>query len=289
MDRATFFAFARRAPFGGALTQEQVEGCEAILNAWQGSDDRHLAYILATAFHETAGTMAPVREGSTRTRRLTDAQARRVVASRRYGKPDKDTGHVYYGRGHVQLTWKANYEKMGRALGLDLVNNPDLALDLNNSVRILIEGMTEAQTDVCDFTGKCLSDYFNDRVSDPEGARRIVNGTDKASLIAGYYQNFSDSIDAARKEAAKSTPTPAPVVQAAKPDGPDLKKDKTAIGGGVLTGAGLLGAASAAKPIIEGINNPWAFGALALILILLAIGAYMTLTGRIDLKRIAGA
>lgn len=293
LDRATFFAFARRAPFGNRLTQEQVDGCEAILNAWTGDDDRQLAYVLATAFHETAGTMAPVREGSRPSRRLSDAQARRVVAKYRYGKPDPETGHVYYGRGLVQLTWRRNYEKMGKKLGLDLVWMPDGVLDLTASARILITGMVDG-----DFTGRKLSDYFTADKEDPEGARRIVNGTDKASLIAGYYKNFLDSLKAGREHGAKVVrssngrelvlspePPSIAVAVAAQPDGPDLTKDKTAIGG-VLAGlGGIGGAAAVVKPVLEGIASPWAFAAFALVL----IAAFLVLTGRVQIKVRAGA
>lgn len=288
----TFFAFARRAPFGNRLTQEQVAGCEAILNAWTGDDDRQLAYVLATAFHETAGTMAPVREGSTPSRRLTDAQARRVVAHRRYGKPDPETGHVYYGRGDPQLTWLRNYEKMGKALGVDLVRNPDLMLDPVYSKKALIVGMVDGM-----FTGRKLSDYFTADKEDPEGARRIVNGTDKASLIAGYYKNFLDSLKAAREAGEKergvavgqvmaaTAISRARVQAAATPDGPDLTKDKTAIGG-VLAGLGGLGGAAAVlRPVLEGIASPWAFAAFALVL----VAAFLVLTGRVQIKGRAGA
>lgn len=276
MNRETFFAFARRAPFGGRLTQQQVDGMNAILSAWRGDDDRHLAYILATAFHETGGRMVAVREGFART----DAGARRVVAHRRYGRPDPQTGHVYYGRGHVQLTWKTNYRKMGEALGVDLVNNPDLALDPAISVRILIEGMTNGQTGVGDFTRKSVEDYFNATTDDPEGARRIVNGTDKASLIAGYHRAFLDSIKAAREAAQTPEPVPPAVVEAARPDGANLATDKTTIGG-IAVGAGTLVAAGGMiKPILEGIASPWAFAAFALI----AVGVFLVITGRVQLK-----
>ena len=38
-------------------------------------------------------------------------------------------GYKYRGRGYFQLTGKANYQKYGDMLGIDLVNNPDLAND----------------------------------------------------------------------------------------------------------------------------------------------------------------
>jgi len=271
----TFFAYARRAPFGGRLTKEQVRGCESVINAFDGADDRHLAYALATGFHETAGTMAPVREGSTRARRLTDAQAREVVAHRRYGKPDAETGHVYYGRALPQLTWKRNYIRMGRELGLDLVGNPELMLDWDVSARALHVGMRDGL-----FTAKRLDQYFNATTDDPVGARRIVNGTDKASLIAGYHASFLAAIKAARAEQARPHPAPAAVHEAAKPDGADLKTDKVVIGG-VLTGAGAIGGmVTYAKPVLESINSPWAFG----FAVVIALGLFLVLTGRVQLK-----
>lgn len=269
-DLPTFFAYARRAPFGGRLTQAQVAGCETVLDAWTGDDDRHLAYILATAFHETGGKMQPVREGFARS----DSAARRIVARRRYGV--EKNGHVYYGRGLVQLTWERNYRKAGEVLGLDLVGNPDLALDPAVSARLLVDGMTAGL-----FTGKKLADYFNATTDDPEGARRIVNGTDKASLIAGYHRNFLDSITAARAEARKKTPAPERVVEAARPDGAPLHKDRTMLGGLLAGGAGVAGFA---RQILEGIDSPWAFATFALILVC----AMLVITGRVKLQREGG-
>ena len=36
-------------------------------------------------------------------------------------------GAKYYGRGFIQITWKANYYKHGKRLGIDLVANPERA------------------------------------------------------------------------------------------------------------------------------------------------------------------
>ncbi len=38
-------------------------------------------------------------------------------------------GKQYYGRGPTQLSWDYNYQAAGNALGIDLINNPDLVAD----------------------------------------------------------------------------------------------------------------------------------------------------------------
>jgi hypothetical protein len=69
IDRARFFTAVREAPFGGALTQSQVEGMTHLLDVWDASyaekhqDERFFAYALATTFHETARTMQPIEAG----------------------------------------------------------------------------------------------------------------------------------------------------------------------------------------------------------------------------------
>lgn len=270
----TFFAYVRRAPFGGRLSQSQVDGLEAVLAAASDlRDDRHLAYILATALHETGGKMQPVREGFAKT----DAAARRAVAGRRYAVVKN--GHVYYGRGLVQLTWERNYIRMGQELGLDLKNNPDLMLDPAVSAKALIVGMRDGL-----FTNKRLDQYFSATVDDAVGARRIVNGTDKASLIAGYYGNFLDAIAAAKAEAARQSNGLTTRVQEHAPDGADLKKDPVVIGG-VLTGAGAIGGmVTYAKPVLESINSPWAM----VFAVVIALGLFLVLTGRVQIKRTGG-
>jgi hypothetical protein len=182
-DRGLYFDHVRSTLFNGALTQEQVDGQNVILGLWEGgqtgtpmTDVRWLAYILATAYHETAQKVWPIEEYG-------------KGSGRDYGTPDPETGEIYYGRGFVQLTWKANYDRAGAALGLiddrDLVQHPQLALDSLIAARVLFRGMAEGW-----FTGERLGSYFNANVDDPINARTIINGHDQDTLIAGYHAEF---------------------------------------------------------------------------------------------------
>ncbi|MDX6806293.1 glycoside hydrolase family 19 protein [Terrihabitans rhizophilus] len=205
---AAFFNAVRTPLFGGQMTQEQVDGCNALFAEWErgryGSDPRQLTNVFAQVFHETGRRMVPVREGFAET----DIGARKVVARRKYGKADPKTGHVYYGRGQIQLTWADNYLRLGQLLGIDLLNNPDLALDCTTGARIAIRGMVDGL-----FTGKKLSDYFNDTVDDPRQARRIVNKMDKADVIAGYHAKFLPAVKKALAASSKpAVKMPEPIV-----------------------------------------------------------------------------
>src|SRR5512143_2758540 len=76
-----------------------------------------IAYVLATVEWESAGTFQPVREGFWHE----NAEEWRRTHLTRY--------YPYYRRGYVQITWEDNYRHYGEKLGIDLVGNPDLALD----------------------------------------------------------------------------------------------------------------------------------------------------------------
>ena len=128
------------------------------------------AYVMATAKWETAHTVKPVEEAFW----LSDAWRQRNL---RY--------YPWHGRGYVQLTWQRNYLKAGQALGIDMITDPDVALQTAVAAKVLVTGCKEGW-----FTGKKLADYINISKTDYIGARRIVNGTDKAreiAALAGQY------------------------------------------------------------------------------------------------------
>lgn len=177
---ATAFYAKWREHFG-PLSQGEVDGINALLAEMEGrgwQDRRWWAYVLATAWHETAHTMQPVAEYGR-------------GKGRPYGAVDAATGQRFYGRGFVQLTWEDNYAKMGAALGLDLLHHPDLAMEPGHAAEIMCLGMEKGM-----FTGKSLGDYFDADTDDPINARRIVNGTDKAKLIAGYHAKALECVSA---------------------------------------------------------------------------------------------
>lgn len=182
-DRKRYFDLVREAPFDGRLSQEQVDGQEFLLSFWEKQDDytdrRWLAYNLATTFHETARTMQPIREYGR-------------GKGYPYGKPCPDfNNQVGYARGYVGLTWCENYKKVDDKLNLNgaLVRDFDLALDAAIAAQILFRGCAEGW-----FTGHKLSDYIKGSKCDYVGARRIVNGQDRASQIAGYAAAFEKAL-----------------------------------------------------------------------------------------------
>lgn len=214
MDKATFFAEVRERLFGGAMTAGQVAGCESILDAWDRwaphSDLRWIANSLGTVYHECSRTMQPIREIG-------------KGKGRPYGVPDA-AGRVYYGRGFVQLTWAANYKLAdkrlheGGVLGAadSLVANPDLALRDDVAAAILVLGMVEGW-----FTHRKLSDYFAGTRSDWVDARRIINGSDRAALVASYGMAFYHALQSAQGN-SPAAPAPSPVAAKPAPAAPSL-------------------------------------------------------------------
>lgn len=133
-----------------------------------------IAYVLATVEWETARTFQPVREAYWK-----DEDWRRRHLSKYY---------PFYGRGYVQLTWEGNYRKYSKILGLDLVKEPDLAMEPRHALFILVHGFKTGA-----FTGKKISDYINAAKSDFRNARRCINRLDRAEEIAALAEKFLEA------------------------------------------------------------------------------------------------
>lgn len=223
----------------GPLSQNQVDGMNHLLQATDGLPLRHRAYVLATVHHETGPASSPLHWTPRREIWGNTAAQRNYEGNVALGNTHMGDGKRYMGRGYVQLTGRRNYEKAGLALGKDLVSDPDLALNPDIAARIIVSGMRDGW-----FTGKKLADFQSYR-----DMRRVVNGTDRADLIAGYAETFEKALtDSQASPVAPVSPPAAPTVvptsdspPAATPDAPraSLQTVMAAI-------AGLIAAAVAA-------------------------------------------
>jgi putative chitinase len=205
MNAKAFFDHVRGPLFANWINQQQVDGCNAILdlsrNAPPGAfvDDRQwLAYMLATAYHETAHTMQPIGEygGDDYLFKMYDPAGNRPAVAASLGNDQPGDGVRYKGRGYVQLTGRANYRKLGQRLSVDLEGNPELVLQPTIAAQVMSVGMTEGL-----FTGAKLGDFFRDG-EQPRWieARRIINGLDRAHDIASYATWFYGALQAADAE-----------------------------------------------------------------------------------------
>lgn len=176
-NEEAFFVGVRKVT--GSLDQVQVDVINDLLAGASSWGVGWLAYGLATAWHEAR--LKPIEEWG-------------KGSGKAYGKVDQ-TGKAPYGRGLVQLTWRDNYVNADNKLSLGgkLAANYDLALDPEIASKILIGGMAAGW-----FTGKSLGTYL---AKDEAGTlpvfkemRRIINGTDKADMIAGYAVKFQDAL-----------------------------------------------------------------------------------------------
>ena len=210
MDRVAFYNALRASKlFAGKLTAGQVRGMEGILDGFAAvgdGRDKTLAYGLATARREVGAGMLPVREGF----KATDAAACAYVKRQGYAYAASVGGRVYYGRGYVQLTWHKNYAACSADAGVDLVANPDAALDPAIGGRLIFLGLLDGRWNA---RGKGIAHYLPTVGDDDlKNARRTVNLTDHWVVVAGYYHVFLDAI---RKAGGWKAAAPQPSGQAA--------------------------------------------------------------------------
>jgi putative chitinase len=194
IDRKYFYDSVRVNLFDGNLSQSQVDGMNYLLDVWEreplfgpgnpNDGTNWLAYAFATVYHETAYTMRPIEEYG-------------KGSGHSYGAPTGPHNQCYYGRGHVQLTWEDNYKKGEEILknkyhlDCSLHPEPDRMLEDEPSALVLFDGMIYGW-----FTGVSLQTYFSKAkgIEDSYNARRIINGTDKASTIQEYYYKFLNAL-----------------------------------------------------------------------------------------------
>lgn len=195
MDERAFFDLVRKGILGPTLDQDEVDGCKTIIWAMAGAPLAWCAYALATAYHETAHTMQPIEErgGERYFFRMYDIGGQRPPVAKELGNIYPGDGVLYRGRGFVQLTGRRNYARAAKETGYPLEGNPDLAKRPDIAALIMRTGMEQGWFTTRKFAhslpgeGPANSKQFFE-------ARRIINGRDRAELIADYALQFQDAL-----------------------------------------------------------------------------------------------
>ncbi len=120
-------------------------------------DDRTLIGALATIRVEVGRAFLPIEEY---------ASGEAYEGRTDLGNIDPGDGPKYKGRGYIQLTGRKNYTNYGKALGIDLVNYPDMALEPDNASNIL----------ALYFKDHNIPHYCN--LKDWKKIRELINGGD---------------------------------------------------------------------------------------------------------------
>ena len=164
------------------LNKNQVVRIDALIDAL---DERNLpaefkAYILATAFYETDGFRSLIEYAS----------GKAYEGRKDLGNTHRGDGQRFKGRGYVQITGRRNYADWAKRLGVNILGNPSLVTNLKYATTIIIDGMLEGT-----FTGKSLKNFFTADKKDWIQARRVVNGLDRAGIIATYAKKIYDVME----------------------------------------------------------------------------------------------
>lgn len=161
------------------------------------TDPRSKAMLMANVDHESGGFTKTEENLNYSAKRLqevfpkyyknaeearADAGNPEAIANKVYGgrmgNTEAGDGYKYRGRGALQLTGKAQYAEMSKKLGVDLVNNPELAADPKYSAQIAVAHWKASGADKAAQAG------------DIEGARRRTNGgTNGLADVKAKYEN----------------------------------------------------------------------------------------------------
>jgi len=172
--------------------------CNMFFNLWY-SDTNCLAYILATAKHETWNY-----------KYFEEINSGKKYENRKdLWNTKKWDWEKFKWRWMIQITWRRNYTIFDELLKKEdliwedesILDNPEI-VTRNDEIMtfILIHWMMNGL-----FTGKILSDYINDEKIDFINARRVVNWIDKKYLIALYSKEYIKNLWLKKHESKKIT------------------------------------------------------------------------------------
>lgn len=158
MTRFTLRQLLEIAPKAREAYREAFANVDVLERSGLLEGPRRLPHFLAQVCHETAGLTVLVENLNYRAERLMEVWPSRfpsIAAAQPYalqpkalanhvyggrmGNVDPDDGWRYVGRGLLQLTGRANYARIGRALGLDLLGRPYLVASAEHALAIAVE------------------------------------------------------------------------------------------------------------------------------------------------------
>ncbi|MDT4969842.1 MAG: putative chitinase [Acidobacteriota bacterium] len=155
------------------------------------------AYLLGTMRNEVGASLLPIKENKA---------APNTEVWKKYQSKYWNTG--FYGRGYAQLTWKGNYQKFSRLLGMgdQLVSNPDLVLQPKVGYDILsigcVQGLFRSRPRKLGGKPYKLADFLTATKKDYVSARNIVNGVSGTAYkwalrVGAYSQKYEACLRAA--------------------------------------------------------------------------------------------
>lgn len=159
-DRDAFFNSYVEAM--SKLSQSQVAGLDQLLGFIEQDekvdDVRAAAFILALVKYETADTWQPLWDNSGAAYSRYEPG---TALGRSLGNTQSGDGKRFRGRGYILVTGRANYQKLSDALGIDLVANPDAAIEPATAYRMLSESLFSGL-----LTGKKIGDFLTSKQID---------------------------------------------------------------------------------------------------------------------------
>lgn len=190
-----FFDSVKAGILGPSLDDNEVSGCNAIMEAFEGFPVADVSYALGTAFLETGGAMQPIKEwgGPKYFHKMYDINGARPAKARELGNIHPGDGVLFCGRGYPQVTGRKNYTLAEKVFGIPFSTDPDQMLKSGPAAKVMAHFMRHGL-----FTGRKLADTLPRSGPATLGqftaTRPVINGRDRAADVARFAMSFQGAV-----------------------------------------------------------------------------------------------